>query len=122
MEDSYMRSFFKSLRKDNLLNICFWTTIILVCLMIGTIAISYTNLPPFLPLYNQMPWGYERLGKAYEIFLLPAGILFITILNTIIGIKLVEKIPLLARFLFISLTMLSLFTYIFILRMIFLVL
>ena len=117
-----MRSFFKLLRRDNILNLSFWVTSILILLMIATIVISYTNLPPFIPLYNQMPWGYARLGRSYELFLLPAAIIGITVINVTVGAKLIEKVPLLARFLFISMTVLSFFTYIFIIRMTLLVL
>lgn len=121
MEDLFMKKFFKTIQKDSILSWSFWTTILFTLLMSAIIAASLTTLPPFLPLYNQMPWGYARLGRSYELFLLPAGILAITIGNTLVGAKLVEKIPLLARFLFITMVVLAFFTFIFIIRIIFLV-
>ncbi|HSD99044.1 MAG TPA: hypothetical protein VLB73_05145 [Patescibacteria group bacterium] len=117
-----MKKFFKTIQKDSTLSWTFWTTIALILIMVGLIGIIYTNLPPFLPLYNQMPWGYDRLGKTYELFLLPLGVFFVCLLNTFIGVKLVEKIPLLARFLFLTTIALAVFTSIFLVRLILLVL
>ena len=42
---------------------------ILLLLGIRYIIFSYIHLPPFLPLYNKLPWGYERLGEKSDIFI-----------------------------------------------------
>lgn len=117
-----MKKLFKLIQKDSVLSWTFWTTIVFVLVMIVLIGVFYTNLPPFLPLYNQMPWGYDRLGHAYELFLLPFSTLFICIINTTIGIRLMSKVPLLARFLFLTMAGLALFSCIFLVRLVFLVL
>ena len=117
-----MKKFFKLLQKDSVLTWTFWTTVLAIIVSLGVIALFYTNLPPFLPLYNQMPWGYERLGKTEQLFLFPLLAFFISALNLFFGVKLLEKNPLLARFLFITMTVISLFTCIFVTRLIFLVL
>ena len=117
-----MKKFFNSLQKDTVLVWSFWVSIITLFLMVLVTIISYANLPPFIPLYNHMPWGYARLGKTYELFFPTAVVLGICIINTIVGIKLIEKSPLLARFLFLTMAGLALFTCIFVGRLIFITL
>lgn len=117
-----MKNLFKHIQKDSVLSWTFWLTMTLIFLMVALIGIFYANLPPFLPLFNQMPWGYGRLAHQYELFLIPGGVLIISLVNTILGIKIGEKVPLLARFLFLTMVGLALFSCIFLLRLIFLVL
>ena len=115
----FMKKFFKSLQKDSVINWSFWATISIVAISLISIGIAYTNLPPFIPLYNQRPWGYARLGKTYELFIPPLVIFCLLLLNSFLGLRLTEKSPLLARFLFITILCLALFTCIFIERLIF---
>jgi len=115
----FMRGLFKALQKDSVLNWSFWATVSIVAITVGSIGISYINLPPFIPLYNQLPWGYARLGKTYELFIPPLVVLILLFLNTFVGLRLAEKYPLLARFLFLTIIGLALFTCIFVERLIF---
>ena len=114
-----MRGLFKALQKDSVLNWSFWATVSIVAITVGSIGISYINLPPFIPLYNQLPWGYARLGKTYELFIPPLVVLVLLFLNTFVGLRLTERYPLLARFLFLTIIGLALFTCIFVERLIF---
>ena len=114
-----MKEFFKTLRKDSVLRWGFWITMLFITLSFLAIGIAYTNLPPFIPLYNHMPWGYARLGRTYELFLLPILVAGITAINTFLGTRLLVKHTLLARFLFISMICIALFNFIFIVRLIF---
>lgn len=104
------------------MNFSFWITAILTFITILGIVLLYQTLPPFLPLYNHMPWGYGRLGKTYEIFLPSTTVIFISIINITLGFKLMEKNPLLTRFLFVTMTILSVFSLIFVFKLIFLTL
>src|SRR5258706_12002307 len=115
----FMKKFFKLLQKDSVINWSFWATIIIVVISLVSIGISYTNLPPFIPLYNQRPWGYARLGKTYELLIPSLVTLILLFLNSFLGLRLTEKSPLLARFLFITILCLALFTCIFVERLIF---
>lgn len=117
-----MKELFKTIKKDSVLQTSFWVTIILLVITLGAIAVIYINLPPFLPLYNHLPWGYGRLGKTYELFIPPLVVIFVGIVNTFLGTKLLEKNPLLARFLFVTMLGLAACTAIFVARLIFLVL
>ncbi|MGH7245577.1 MAG: hypothetical protein ACREGI_01435 [Candidatus Levyibacteriota bacterium] len=78
--------------------------------------ISFATLPPILPVFNKMPWGYARLGQKVTLFI-PVGLcLVIFIGNTTLATKLREKIPLLTRFLFITSLTVSIFTCIFLIK------
>lgn len=111
-----MKKFFKSLQADSIASWSFWLSTLLFFLLLLGILVLYTTLPPFLPLYNHMPWGYARLGHTYEVFI-PFGIaVILSYSNVFVGIQLQSKNPLLSRFLFISCFALSLFTTIFLLR------
>lgn len=114
-----MNALFKTIRKDSLVFWSFWITIVTIILMIIAISVSYTNLPPFIPLYNHMPWGYGRLGRTYELFLLPVSILAVCIVNTVVSIRLAEKSPLLVRFLFLTMVSVAIFSCIFVGKLIF---
>lgn len=114
-----MKKFFNALQKDSVLNWSFWTTSIIVAITFISIGVSYINLPPFIPLYNQLPWGYARLGRTYELFIPPLVVLMLLFLNSFLGLRLAEKSPLLARFLFITIVGIALFTCIFVGRLIF---
>lgn len=116
-----MKNFFKKIQQDSVLSWSFWITLFLIVAMVGSIAAVLSNLPPVVPLYNNMPWGYGRLGRSYELFSLPGVVLIICIINTIIGIRLVKSIPLLARFLFLTQASLALFTSVFLGRLILLI-
>lgn len=80
------------------------------------IILVYQNLPPFLPLYNQMGWGEPRLDDKPFIFLLPSLTLLILIGNTIFASFLYETMPLVARMLSITNLLVSALTLIFIFR------
>lgn len=114
-----MRGFFKTLQKDSVLLWSFWISNIAILIGITSIALSYANLPPVLPLYNHLPWGYARLGKTYELFFLPLVSIVVVFVNSFLGASLLSKIPLLARFLFLTMVALSLFMLIFTVRLIF---
>lgn len=42
-------------------------------------------LPPKLPLFYSLPWGDKQLGSVQQLFILPAIILLVTLLNLIIS-------------------------------------
>lgn len=80
------------------------------------LLVFFTNLPPFIPLYNQMPWGEERLGTRLELFipLIIAVSIFFT--NTILAYGFYAKMPLISRILCVATLLTSLLTLYFIFR------
>lgn len=117
-----MRGYFKSLLNDTITSWAFWLTIVFLVISIGIVAVVFTKLPPVLPIYNKMAWGYARLGATYEIFF-PILLAFALFVGNIIFAKYISgKVPLLTRFLFLTSLSLSVFVAIFIVKLIFVVL
>lgn len=91
---------------------------VLLVISILLIGLFYRFLPPFIPLYNRLAWGYTRLGRTYEIFI-PLGIAFLFILFNLWYSNRVQKVSvLLSRFLFLTNLLLALFTAIFLLKLV----
>lgn len=101
--------------------VIFWSFLVSILLLITTIvllAINFRLLPPFLPIYNKLPWGYTRLGNTWEM-LLPLGIaLIFSSINITITAKLHIQNPLLARLLSVTTTFICLFICIFTIKII----
>lgn len=94
-----MKKFFNPVLTDKILFWGFSLSIFFLCFASLFVAIFFSQLPPFLPLYNELPWGYDRLGGKLEIFF-PIGIaLLFTISNVFFSTLLYKRNPLIARLL-----------------------
>lgn len=92
-----MNAAFKEIFRDKIIFWSFLISFLLLLTMVMYVVIIYPKLPPFLPLYNRLPWGYSRLGGKLELFI-PFGIgVFFLILNLFIASTVYSKIVLLAR-------------------------
>lgn len=94
----------------------------LLFLSLISVLIAYRFLPPYIPLYNKMSWGYSRVGHTYELFILFLLVIFFLGINSYIGLLIRQKAPLLSRFLFVTALSLSIFTTIFIIKLLTIVL
>lgn len=113
----FMNTSIKGLLVDKIISISLWVSISFYIISLGIIALTYSHLPPFLPIYNKLAWGYARLGHTYEI-IIPVGIpILLSFLNIMIAKFIYAKMPLLARFLFLVTLLISLFTFIFIIKL-----
>jgi hypothetical protein len=95
------------------------SSIFTIALLLALTALSvyyFFKLPPFIPLYNQLPWGVERLSESIGIFLPLAISVGFFVINLIVSSKTYEKMPLLSRILSITSLLISLLTFIFIAR------
>jgi len=113
-----MSALIKQLSSDKIV----WWSILasLGCLLLSLsfIFLFYKALPPVLPLYNQLPWGTERLGPKLRL-LIPVVICFAFLLsNAIISNYVYEKIPVLARILNVTTFLIALLTAVFVFRII----
>ncbi len=93
---------------------------IFLLLNIVSIGIFYFSLPPLVPVFNQMPWGEKRLGIKLTIALpaiLATSFLF---LNFFTSANLYGKTPLLSRILSITAFLVSLLSFIFVARTVYL--
>lgn len=83
--------------------------------------LSYASLPPFIPLFNQLPWGDTRIATKEYIFLplIISFVIFIT--NFFLASWIYTKIPLIARMLIVTNFLVCTFMFLFIVRVILLV-
>lgn len=54
----------------------------------AAIFLGMRSLPPKLPLFYSLPWGDNQLATHQEFLLIPASIVIITLLNSIISAQL----------------------------------
>ena len=94
-----MKDFFKDILSDQTTRKIFITNCLLIVFTFALIGFYYHNLPPFIPVFNQLPWGEQRLGSTVTIFIPPLITFAIFICNIIITGLVYEKIPLVSRML-----------------------
>jgi hypothetical protein len=87
-----------------------------ILLEIIMIAIFYLSLPPLIPIFNQLPWGTQRLGSTIAFFIPTSLTLFFFVANFFIITLLHEKTPLLSRILSITTLLISILSLIFVAR------
>lgn len=94
-----MKNYFKFLKSDTIM---YWSYLLSLLLLgfIGIIVgIFFRFLPPFLPLYNKLPWGYSRVGEKIEILIPIALTVIIVVGNSFFGKFIYGKAILLSRIL-----------------------
>jgi len=111
-----MKKYFKNLRKDRLVLRLFILSFIFLVLTFAYVGFNYMKLPPLLPVFNQLPWGQERLGPTFAIFTPPLMALSIFILNIFLAAFSYEKSPLLARLFAVTTCLTGLLTLLFVIR------
>lgn len=117
----YMNIFFNTLRSDKTFFYGFVIAIILLLLSIFSTLIFYIKLPPFIPLYNQMPWGEARLGTKLQIFIPTAVAIGVLIGNFLFSQTIYTKMPLVSRLLSITTLLIAFLTFLFTLRTLFII-
>ena len=117
-----MKKHFKNLFKDKLVIRIYLITFLILVLAFIIILINYTKLPPLLPIFNQFPWGKDRLAITPGIFIPLLIVVFYFILNIILSAFSYEKYPLIARIFAVTTSLISLLTLLFVIRTISLIL
>lgn len=117
-----MNARIKKLFTDGIQLWSFLLSIFFLLVAIVLVGFFYKQLPPFLPLYNKMAWGYERLGHTWEV-IVPFGVaLLFFFSNFFIAAYSETKVPLLARFLGLTTIAITFFTCVFLVKVVFVVL
>ena len=79
------------------------------CLLITlTCLILYSQLPSKIPLFYSLPWGEAQLVTKQQIFILPAVLLLVTLINSLLASQLHPVHFALKRILMFSLVCISL--------------
>lgn len=117
-----MKEFFKDIRSDKITNIGFSIIVILIIATFTLTLFFYGKLPPYVPIFNQLPWGEERLGTTLTILVPILTALLIFILNLITSALIYKKIPLMSRMLAGTSLLVTVLTFLLVIKTIILIL
>lgn len=111
-----MRKYFNYLSRDHLVLRLYIITGILIVVTISYILISYSKLPPLLPIFNQLPWGEKRLSETSGIFIPETVVALIFLFNIFFSAIIYTRSPLISRMLAITSFLTALLSFLFTLR------
>lgn len=111
-----MNGLFKKVVNDKIIRFGNGISLFLILLDCLYTFFVYKSLPPFLPLFNQMPWGEIRLGDKDLLFLPISLALGISLINFFFSTQLYDHMPLLARMVTITSLLINIITFIFLFR------
>lgn len=117
-----MKELFKNIGNDKVLFGSFSLTLTLIFISLSYIIVLYNKLPPYIPLFNQLPWGYERLGITIMVFLPITAVAAIAIGNIILSSIIYKKTQIVSRMLATTSLLIAFLSFLFIVRTIQLVL
>lgn len=95
----FMKELFKDIAVDKTITSAFLINIFSIIATVVYILFSYRKLPPFIPIFNQLPWGEQRLGNQITIFIPVLVALLILAINILTSASIYKKIPLISRML-----------------------
>lgn len=111
-----MKEFFKDIKSDKNIITAFFINGLFIIVSIVFILFSYGNLPPFIPIFNQLPWGEQRLGPTLTIFIPVLVALLILIVNIFATAFVYKNTPLVARMLAAVSLLTSILAFLFIIK------
>lgn len=115
-----MRGLTTNILSDKITSRAFLISILLIALTIFFVLINYKNLPPFLPVFNQLPWGTARLTQTAGIFIPVSVFSIIFIFNLILSAFVYLRNPLVARMIAAITLIIAVINFLFTVRTIFL--
>lgn len=92
-----MKNNLESLLQDRTAKFSIISSIAIIIVYVVLVGVSFTKLPPLLPLFNSLPWGTARLAPVDAVFVFPVLFLTIFILNNLAAAKIYRKQILMAR-------------------------
>lgn len=92
-----MKNFFSNIQSDRLTFNGFIISVIFTLVTILYILLNYKSLPPFIPIFNQLPWGDQRLVSTPGIFIPVIIFACLFVFNIIFTSVVYSKNPLIAR-------------------------
>ena len=111
-----MKDFFKEIGSDKTIIPAFFINGFFIIVSVIFILFSYGKLPPFIPIFNQLPWGEQRLTPTIAIFIPVLAALLILIINIFTASFIYKKIPLVARMLVAVSLLTSILAFLFIVK------
>ena len=111
-----MKERVKKLFKDKLVLISFLFVLTIGVIYVIFLLLTYRQLPPLVPLFNQIPWGAERLGVKIQLFF-PFGIASAAIFtNTVLLLFVSQDMPLVTRLVSLTNFLIALFALLIVIR------
>lgn len=92
-----MKDFIKNIKADKLTYRGFIFSLLLTVLTTGYILLYYSKIPPFVPIFNQLPWGPQILVPTPGIFIPVIVFVFLFVFNIIFTSIVYSKSPLIGR-------------------------
>lgn len=111
-----MKEFFKEIIQDKTIILALLANGFFIIATVIFILFSYGNLPPLIPVFNQLPWGEQRLGPTSAIFIPTLVSLLILGINTIAAGITYKKTPLVARMLIATSLLAGVLTFLFVVK------
>lgn len=118
---SFMKENFKHFISDRFIKVSVWSSVLLLVAQIMLIGITFLRLPPYIPFFNSMPWGEDRLSPSQIILFFPVILITIFLMNIFIGTALYKKYAFIARILVFNVLLFTLLGFFAYLQIIFLV-
>ncbi|MBI4096213.1 MAG: hypothetical protein HY425_00665 [Candidatus Levybacteria bacterium] len=94
-----MRDFFKEITQDKTVTLVYFINGFFIISSVVLVLFFYRRFPPLIPIFNQLPWGEQRLGTTITIFIPIFVSLSILVSNIFISALIYKNIPLAARML-----------------------
>lgn len=107
---------FKDILRDKILLRGTVLSLCLTAISIIIIGFYYNILPPFIPLFNQMPWGEQRIMRTLWITLIPSIALLFLGINLFFASKIYKNVPLIARLFSVTSFLISILAFLFVIR------
>lgn len=111
-----MKEFFSEIGKDKTARFGFISAFVLSIITVIFILFTYGNLPPFIPIFNQLPWGEQRLGAQFTIFIPILATWIIIISNLFISRLMYNKTPLISRILAVTSSLVTILIFLFVVK------
>lgn len=117
-----MRNFINEIKKDRITFNIFLFSFVIGIVHLIYVLINYKKIPPLIPIFNQLPWGNERLTQTNGIFIPIFLFLCVYVFNFCFVLFLYKRNnPLLGRIIASVTLLLSVMSFIFIVKTILLV-
>ncbi|MEK7559285.1 MAG: hypothetical protein AAB521_03195 [Patescibacteria group bacterium] len=91
-------------------------TFLIILLSLLFIILQFRILPPYVPIFNQLPWGEERLGTTLMIFLPVIAVAFVSFVNIFVSAAIYTKSQIISRMLTVSSILSAFLSFLFVVR------
>ncbi len=94
-----MREKYSLVKRDSIIRLSLYLTIILFLFQCVLIAFFYGKLPPYIPFMNSFVWGNERLFPSFVVLTIPLVWIVVFIINYMSSLFIYKNHTLAARIL-----------------------